>query len=69
MNKIQEMSESKSQVTRIYFSIIAESKYKIDFIFNPFNPFSIDETIFNDEIKPEQELNPYLEFNEFLTLI
>ena len=69
MNKIQETSESKSQVIRIYFSIIAESKYKFYFLFNPFNSFSIDETIFNDEIKPEQELNPYLEFNEFLSLI
>lgn len=68
-NNVQETLESKSQVTKTYFFIIEESKFKFLLFLTLFAYFSIDENIFQNEIKEEQQLFENLEFNAFLTLI
>ena len=63
------MLGSKSQVTKTYFFTIEESKFKFLLFLTLFAYFSIDENIFQNEIKEEQQLFENLEFNAFLTLI
>ena len=69
MNNVQETLGSKSQVTKTYFFTIEESKFKFLLFLILFAYFSIDENVFQNEIKEEQQLFENLEFNAFLTLI